>query len=449
MDAGAPPKAQQPNLKTLVRVPGLPLLGNTLSVLTDPMPWADRMREAYGDTFIYNVFFLDFVGLTGPDALEFVLTDRGKQLSTAKAYAPFLGWVHDTSLLLQDHDEHRAHRQRMTGAFKADAMKGYLAMMNAHIPLALDNLPTDKTFAFYPAIKQLTLDIATRIFLGFENHPELARINKALTDLLGGTVSLIRARLPGTAYKRTLDAKDYLDSLLRAEMPKRRQDPGPDMFSYMCTARDEDGAVFTDHEIIGHMLTFWVGGHDTLASSLTTLVYHLAKNPAWQDRLREEGETVIKSGTDLTFADLETLNLTECAFKEALRIMPPVLNMNRVALDDLAYDGFHIPKGSRLAVSIYQMQHDPAIWPDPETFDPMRFMDKDANRQRHRYAWSPFGGGAHMCIGLHFAMIQAKAVIARLLQTYRITVAPDYEIDYRLLPTPRPKDGLPLVLSRL
>jgi cytochrome P450 len=131
------------------------------------------------------------------------------------------------------------------------------------------------------------------------------------------------------------------------------------------------------------------------------------------------------------------------AFKEALRIKPPVPSMPRRAMRDFTFKGFTIPAGTAIGVNPLYTHHMKDIWPEPDRFDPSRFTE-EAQRNRHRFAWVPFGGGAHMCIGLHFATMQMKLLIANLLSRYRIEADPGSGDAWQFFPIPRPKDGLPV-----
>jgi cytochrome P450 len=192
-----------------------------------------------------------------------------------------------------------------------------------------------------------------------------------------------------------------------------------------------------------------MAAHDTLTSSLTSTLYHLAKYPEWQDRLRTEIMAVrADAGASLPFDRLGDLEQTEWAFKEALRLLPPVPSIPRRALRDFDFAGFRIPGGTHVGVNPMMTHRMPEYWDDPETFDPSRFSH-NRSKGRHKYAWVPFGGGAHMCIGLHFAYMQMKAFFYTLLSEYRVTVPDGYTCDFQMFPIPKPKDGLPIRLERL
>jgi cytochrome P450 len=143
----------------------------------------------------------------------------------------------------------------------------------------------------------------------------------------------------------------------------------------------------------------------------------------------------------LAYDDLGKLDLTEMAFKEALRLIPPVPSLPRRAMRDFEFGGYRIPAGTGVGISPSAVHMDPNHWPDPQRFDPLRFTP-EMTAKRHKYAWVPFGGGAHMCLGLHFAYMQVKVLMAQILTRYQIEIEPGYAPKWQPWPIPKPKDGL-------
>ena len=141
------------------------------------------------------------------------------------------------------------------------------------------------------------------------------------------------------------------------------------------------------------------------------------------------------------FDDLEKMPLSEMAFKEALRIRPPVPSLPRYAMRDFTFKGYTIPAGTPVGVNPLYTHRMKDIWPEPDRFDPLRFTE-EAQRNRHRFAWVPFGGGAHMCLGLHFAYMQAKCFARHFLQNIEVSLEPGYKPDWQMWPIPKPRDGL-------
>jgi cytochrome P450 len=244
-------------------------------------------------------------------------------------------------------------------------------------------------------------------------------------------------------------AREYLMHLVLREIPARRNGDGQDFFSQFCGAVDEDGQPLSDQAIADHMNFLMMAAHDTITSSATSLVMLLGRNAEWQDRLREEiASLALNDEEGVPYGQLDRLVLTEYAFKEALRIMPPVPSMPRRALRDFEFRGYKIPAGTFIGINIGYTHHMPEHWPDPDRFDPMRFT-AEASRGRHKYAWVPFGGGAHMCLGLHFATMQVRILMTHLLRRYRIELEPGAGEKWQYFPIPRPRDGLPVRLRAL
>jgi len=226
------------------------------------------------------------------------------------------------------------------------------------------------------------------------------------------------------------------------------------MFSQFATATREDGSLLPVDEVVDHMSFLMMAAHDTITSSATSMIFLLAKNPEWQAKLREE-IVAVTGGPDgsgepraVDYADLAKLELTEMAFKETLRFIPPVPSMPRRALKSFEFGGYHIPAGTPVGINLYWTHHSEEYWDDPFTFDPMRFTP-DKVKARHKYAWVPFGGGAHMCLGLHFAYMQIKILMAQILQRYEIVVEEGYDPDWQPWPIPQPKDGLQVKFRKI
>jgi cytochrome P450 len=157
--------------------------------------------------------------------------------------------------------------------------------------------------------------------------------------------------------------------------------------------------------------------------------------------------TAVSKGEPLPYERLADLPLTEMAYKESLRLNPPAPGVSRCVMRDTEFAGYKLPAGSRVNINSLFTHHMPEVWPEPQKFDPLRFTD-EASCGRHKFAFVPFGG-AHMCLGLHFAYMQAKCFAYHFLSTTEVSVAPRYKPDWKLWPTPRPRDGLRVRLTAL
>jgi cytochrome P450 len=452
-DTSLAARLKPPKRSALAHIPGdegWPIVGQTFEMLADPKGHTERMAARYGPVFRCRNLGETNVTLLGPEANERVLLDKAKIFSSSQGWEPFLGRLFPRGLMLLDADEHRRYRRALSVAFKPAPMRSYLAALDREIAGAVARWragPGD--ILFYPAMKRLTLDLAATSFLGAEIGAEADEITRAFVDMVAATVAPIRTPWPGTAMARGVRGRARVVAYFSQQIPIRRATGGDDLFSQLCRATHEDGALLSVRDIVDHMSFFMMAAHDTLSSSLTALVSLLAADAEWQRRLRGEVAALgIGARDPLPFEKLDAMPLTEMAFKEALRLIPPLAWIVRRATRELTFDGFAIPPGTLVAVSPLYTHHMPQIWPEPDRFEPGRFDDA-AQRERHRFAWVPFGGGVHMCLGLQFAAMQAKCFCRHFVQNFSVSLADGYAPEWQYWPIARPKDGLRATLTPL
>ncbi|CCD84939.1 putative cytochrome P450 family proteins [Bradyrhizobium sp. ORS 285] len=441
-----------PRRNSLTHIPGdegWPIIGKTFEVLADPKGHVERNARKYGPVYRSHMFGDVNVVLLGPEANELVLFDQAKLFSSAHGWGHILNLLFPRGLMLLDFEEHRMHRKALSVAFKAGPMKSYLAGLDRGIASRIAQWrERPGEMLFYPAIKQLTLDLAATSFLGTEIGPEVDAINRAFIDMVAAAVAPIRKPLPGTQMARGVKGRQRIVAYFSEQIPLRRaKADGDDLFSHLCRATDDEGALLSTQDIVDHMSFLMMAAHDTLTSSLTSFVAQLAAHPEWQQKLRAEVESLgLAKGDPMSSEHLEKMKLTEMAFQETLRLMPPVPSLPRRPVRDFTFKGFAIPAGTGVGINPMYTHHMPEIWPEPERFDPMRFTD-EAQRGRHRFAWVPFGGGAHMCLGLHFAYMQAKCFARHFLGNVEVSLAPGYQPSWQVWPIPKPRDGLKVQLK--
>ncbi len=435
-----------PQKDRLAHIPGrggIPLLGTTVEFVRDPYGFHVRRVAEYGPVYKTRNFGQWSVALNGADALERVLMDRERNFSSRKGWE-ILERLFPGGLMLRDFDDHRLHRRIMQVAFKPRAMADYVTRMNGGIAATLERWPSGE-LRFYDAIKDLTLELGASIFMGMDTGHEAKRLNRAFITELAAAVAIVRTPLPGNAMWRGLRARAFLLDYFRRLIPVRRDAGGDDLFSHLCRARLEDDRTFTEQEIVDHLNFMLMAAHDTTTSGLTTMVWALARHPDWQDAVREEMASV--DADRLEHAAMDRLPLTERVFKEALRLKPPVCFLVRHALRPFDFAGYRIPGDTSISVSPGMVARDAELWSEPERFDPDRFLPERAEDRRHRFAWSPFGSGAHKCLGMHFATMQAKAFSFQFLRRYRVALSDGHRPRWRVIPIPKPVDGLPVILE--
>lgn len=416
---------------------GLPVFGETFEYLKDPYGWSVKRHRQHGKVFRTYMLFQASLSVASAELAERILVDKEQTFSSELGWNPAIGKFFGGGLMLRDFDVHRLHRRIMQVAFKRDALIGYAAAMR---PI-LERHVAEFGGLAYPWAKQTTLEAAATIFLGIERTEELRRVNRLFTEVLLGAGSAFRWNLPGSAFGRGVRAREELASWIAALIPARRASDGKDMLSVLCNATSETGERFADGDIVDHLVFLLMAAHDTTTSALTTLIMELGRQPEWQERVREESRAV----TSFDLAAIEKLTLVYDCFREVLRLYPPVRAIPRRTTKDIELHGRRVPANSLLWINVEENHRDPSIWTDPDRFDPERFSEARAEHKKHRFAWTPFGGGAHTCLGLQFSELQVKMLMHMLLTRYRWTCDASQKLMY--IPFIKPRNNLPIQVS--
>jgi cytochrome P450 len=213
--------------------------------------------------------------------------------------------------------------------------------------------------------------------------------------------------------------REVTDEMVRA----CRQDPTRDapLVQALIAATDpETGQPLSDEDISNDLLIFMLAGHDTTATALTYSLWVLGHHPDIQARVAAEAAAI--GDRQLTPDDVPRLGYTVQVLHESLRLCPPAAGVARLATRDIAVDGYRVEAGSLIAVGIYGLHHDPAIWPDPMAFDPDRFSPENM-KSRNRWEFLPFLGGGRPCIGEHFARLETTLALATIVRALEIRSA--------------------------
>lgn len=439
-------------LKPVMGDSGLPIIGHMIEFFRGGPDFALEVYRKYGPIHYQQTPALSSVLALGPDATQAVFSNRNKEFSQ-RAWDPVIGPFFDRGLMLLDFDEHMFHRRIMQEAFTRTRLSGYVRHIDsvATQVLANDWVANDPRFLFHPAAKELTLDIASVVFMGHEPGTDRAlitTINQAFTTTTRAGNAIVRKPVRPLTWWRGIEARKTLEDYFSERVAEKRSGTGTDMLSVLCHSEDEDGQRFSDSDIVAHMIFLMMAAHDTSTSTMTTMAYHLAANPQWQERCRDESARIGDEPLDIEA--LEKLETYDLVINESLRMTTPLPMNFRRAVRDIDLLGHFIPAGTDV-VTWPSMNHRlPELWTDPEKFDPERFAEPRSEHKRHRYAFAPFGGGAHKCIGMVFGQLEIKTVMHRLLRKYRLElVRPGYRPRYDYGGMPVPLDGMPIVLRPL
>ncbi|MDJ0359661.1 cytochrome P450 [Rhodococcus sp. H29-C3] len=443
----APPAGS--NLRPISGRSGIPGVGHSFEYIRDPLALMQKQWDSYGEVSWFSMVGRRWVAVLGPDACQEVLQNKDRAFANGDGWSVLIGPFFHGGLMLLDSKEHLRHRRIMQQAFTRSRLEKTVDVLNPALDSALDAWAPVTGFRAYTALKTLTLDLATEIFMGGAEDStasEIALVKEAFVDCVQAATSVVRYPVPGTRWKRGLDGRQVLEDFFRHYLPARRASETDDLFSVLCHIESEDGQRFSDDEVIDHMIFLLMAAHDTSTITISTMMQYLGQHPQWQERCRTESLALGTSAP--SYGDLDELSSLDLVMKECLRLVSPVPVMARRAVHDTEIQGHFVPAGSYAAVVPHFTHHMAQYWPEPERFDPERFADDRREDKVHRYAWEPFGGGVHKCLGMSFAGAEIKTIMHHLLLRYDWHVDADYVAPLDFTSLPFPSDGQPIDLRR-
>jgi cytochrome P450 len=388
--------------------------------------------------------------VTGPHLVKRILLEEREKfhkLAQIRLLAPLLG----KGILTSEGADWKWQRQAAAPMFRQQELAGFVPAFVAATQRLVAGWRDGETRAIEREMTQVTFDIISATLLPSAD-PRMPGAIEASTGRFQRAgawgqlyaIANLPKWLPQPGRAGTAHAVRALRGATLALVHERRAAPSPkdDLLARLMAARDpETGRQMNDEQLVDNLLTFYLAGHETTAKALTWTLYLLARSPQWTARLEEEIAQVA-GGAPLGAAHLERLVLTQQVLKESMRLYPPVPLMTRQAVADAVLDGHAIKAGASLVMPIYAIHRHARRWENPDVFDPGRFAPPRED-QLERYQYMPFGAGPRICIGMAFAMLEATAILATLLQGVRF--APTRHVP---APVARvtlvPRGGMPL-----
>lgn len=415
-------------------------------------PIANVIRQ-YGDITLCRLGLVRFYFLNHPDFMQEILVSKHKYMHK-DVYFQFLGLVLGNGLLTSEGDFHLRQRRMIQPAFHRERIRGYgESMIKCSLALR-DSWQDGQALNMGKEMMGLTLAIVAQALFNSDVTQEAKRVQQALDIILPMDMRYLpplgwlmkRLPLPSNArFKRAVAELD--DVLYKIIADHRARGDQGDLLSMLLMAQDEDdGEGMTDKQVRDEALTLFLAGHESTALAITWTWYLLSLHPDVEQKFHEELDTVL-GGAQPTPDDYQKLKYTYMVFAESMRLYPPVYINGREAIEDTTIGGYDIPKGSQIIYSSYVTHRDERFFPDPEKFDPERFLP-EAVEKRHKFAYIPFGAGRRLCVGEPFAWMEGVLALATLGQHWRAELDPNHvvELDPRI--TLRPKGGMPMTVHR-
>ena len=420
-------------------------------IVDNPLTVLLPLYEEYGPIFSTRLLHAKVVFMIGPAANHYVTVSHPENFVWRDgSFADLIPLLGD-GLLTIDGGYHDRARRIMMPAFHREQIEASVEAMIAETGPALDLLRAGEVADVYEWARRLAMRIAMRALLGLD--PDDAGHGAAAAEhferALGwyGVDFHIRVlRGPGSPWQRMINSRKVLDQIVYAEIARRRREPDRerrDILSLLIGARDEDGSGFTEEEIRDQVMTLMFAGHDTSTSTITFLLYELARHPEALARLQAEQDEVLGSDPPTPAQLFGGLPYLDMVLDETLRLYPPAWVGPRRSVREFEFSGYHVPAGAYVNYCSWASHRLPEVFPEPEAFIPERFT-RERKAALPRGAYIPFGGGSRICIGKRFGQAEVKLVATMLLQRMRLELMPGRTMTVRQMPTLGPQGGLPM-----
>jgi cytochrome P450 len=445
------------------RPDGLPLLGNTVEFLRDPLAFYGTL-DREGDVVGYEVAGSEFVTLLHPDYVKRVLENDVREFRKPDLLRRAGGSFVADGLFLMDGAEWRRHRTAMQPTFYRERIEAYGESMAAIAARRADSWTDGEVLPLTDELSAFTLDVLVKTLFDVEMDERAEVIRTATRAIQARTdASSLSAWLPewlptpaNRRYRRASEVFDYLVSDLVAERRAAMdagEPPGHDLLSLLLTVSVGDGAgddgtgsAMSDSQLRDHLVTFLFAGHETSSLALSYALLLLAQHPGKADRLRREVDEVVGDGAPGA-ADARELEYTGRVLTETLRRYPPANVLFREPVEPITVGGYRIDPGTTITLPSFRIHNDSRWYDDPETFRPDRWADGLID-ELPEYAYFAFGGGPRHCIGMRFARLEMTLALATFLREWEFDLLSDPDPSFTAAATMRPEEEIRVRVRR-
>jgi cytochrome P450 len=449
---------------------GIPFFGSVFPAWRDPLSLFLDARATYGDVVRFKFGPFQYYVVNDPDVIRHVLVDNAKAYTKSRNYMG-LKRVLGEGLLTSEGDHWRRQRKLAQPAFHRERLAGFADQMARATRDMLRRWASEgdaSSFCVHREMMRLTFRVVGLTLFSSDVDGDAKEVGDAMDVAMhwandhAEALVPIPPSIPTPANVRFKRAMRTLDDVVYRLIAERRAageatgDFGADLLGMLMAARDEgdEGAGadaqrgMSDRQLRDEVITMVLAGHETTANLLTWAFHLLSKHPDVERRVRDEARRVLPDGRDPALEDVRALEYTRRVLEETLRLYPPAWAFERQATCRDELGGYGIEPGSIVGFCPYVLHRHPRYWDNPEGFDPDRFLPERAEG-RPRWAYLPFGGGPRLCIGNHFAMMEAQIILAMIVRDYRVELDPSHPVVVDPVITLRPKHGVRVCRRRL
>ncbi len=414
------------------KMPGaLPFVGHMIAFAKNPYTYMMELRARFGEIGEFRMFHQEMVLMTGPEANEVFFRAPDEQLDQNEAYkvmTPIFGKgvVFDAPLHIKNQQ-----LKMLMPVLRDKPMRGYSQIIVNEVEDLIKDWGDSGEIDLLEFMKQLTIYTSSHCLLGTEFRYELnEEFAKIYHDLENGMhpIAFVFPNFPLPVLRRRDRARVRIEELVTEIIAKRasKKEKSEDAFQMLIDATYADGSKLSAHEITGLLVGTIFAGHHTTAGSAAWVLIELARRPEILQSVLQELDQIFGVDGEVTFQKLREIPMLERVIKEVLRLHPPLIFLIRKVNRDLHFKDYTIKAGKFVCASPRVSHRIPEIFPDPEKFDPDRYME-GRNEDKVPFSWIAFGGGRHKCSGNAFAMLQLKSIFSILLRRYEFDLVDDPE----------------------
>jgi cytochrome P450 len=443
------------------RVRGHHVLGQLPELAADPLSFLVKTVREHGDVSRFRLAHFRAQLVASPDGIRHVLQENHKNYNKGTPGFKVLRLILGNGLLTSEGDFWLRQRRIAQPAFHKEKIAQLAERMTqAAIDLAESwaaPAESGKPINVAREMMRVTLRIVGETLLSTDVTRNADEIGDAISHIIEdantriSSILTLPLRVPTKGNRRFKKEMRTLDEVVLRTIKARRDvaaDAAPsDLLTMLMEAKDEEtGEQMSDVQLRDEIMTMFLAGHETTANLLAWTFYLLSKNPAVERELARELRDVL-GGAPARLEHAPKLRYTKMVLNETMRLYPPAWMIARRAIEEDVVGGFRIAAGSIVFMSPYVTQRHPALWDNPEGFDPERFRN-DKDGERPRFSFFPFGGGPHLCIGNAFAMLEAQILLATLAQKFRLDLVPGLPVVPEPLITLRPRGGMRMTVHQ-
>ena len=421
----------------------------------DPLAFLTNLRATYGDLARVPLGAETLYLFSHPDLVRDVLVTNHKNFHKGRGLERAKNLLGE-GLLTSEGDYHLRQRRLAQPAFHRQRVSAYGATMSAYAATRRERWRAGTEIDVHQEMMALTLAIVGKTLFDADVEHEADEIGAALATTFESfnfgfflPFGELLERLPLPATLRFKKARARLDATIYRMIDERRRAPVDrgDLLSMLLLAQDTegDGTGMSDLQLRDEAMTIFLAGHETTANALTWTLYLLSQNPDVEQRVHAELDAAL--GRRLPSADdLAALPYTRMVLAESMRLYPPAWIVGRRAMGPFEANGYTIPARSIVLLSQYVMHRDERWFPEPDRFDPDRFLP-ERQAERPKFAYFPFGGGPRVCIGEQFAWMEGIILLATIVQRWKLRLVPDHPVALQPIITLRPKHGMRMIVE--